>query len=106
MDICMIDIPWNGFTEGLKIAALANMYEMPVAPHNYYSHLSTFMSAHFAASVPNLKIMEIDVDSAPWRDDIVTHVPEIRDGYLYLPNGPGLGTELNEKEIAKHPWPK
>ena len=106
MDFCMVDVPWNGFTEGLKIAALANMYEIAVAPHNYYSHLSTFMSAHFATSVTNLKIMEIDVDSAPWRDDIVTHVPEIRDGYLYLPDRPGLGTELNEKEVARHPWPK
>jgi len=105
MDICMVDIPWNGFTEGRKIAALANMYEINIAPHNYYSHLSTFMSAHFAACVSNFKIMEVDVDSAPWRDDIVTDLVDIRDGYLNLPKKPGLGTELNEKEIAKHPWP-
>ena len=38
------------------------------------------------------------------RDDIVTELPEIKDGYLKIPRKPGLGVELNEKEIAKHPW--
>ncbi len=105
MDFAMVDVPWNGFTESRRIAALADMYEINIAPHNYYSHLSTLMSAHLCASVPNVKIMETDVDSVPWRDDIVTELPDIRDGYLFLPKKPGLGTELNEKEIAKHPWP-
>lgn len=50
--------------------------------------------------------MEIDVDSVPWRDDIITELPEIKDGYLSLPQKPGIRAELNEKEIAKHPWPK
>ena len=104
MDFAMVDVPWNGLTESRKIAALAEMHEINIAPHNYYSHLSTIMSAHLCASVPNVKIMETDVDSPPWRDDIVTELPDIRDGYLFLPKGPGLGTKLNEKEIAKHPW--
>ena len=106
MDVCMVDLPWNGYSESRRIAALADMYEIMVAPHNYYSHLSTFMSAHLCASVPNIKIMETDVDSVPWRDDIITELPEIKDGYLSLPQKPGIGAELNEKEIAKHPWPK
>jgi len=106
MDIAMVDVPWNGFTESRRIAALADMYEIMIAPHNYYSHLSTLMSAHLCASVPNVKIMETDVDSAPWRDDIITELPDIKDGYLNLPKKPGIGAELNEKEIAKHPWPK
>ena len=106
MDFAMVDVPWNGLTESRKIAALADMYEINIAPHNYYSHLSTLMSAHLCASVPNIKIMETDVDSAPWRDDIITELPDIADGYLNLPKRPGLGADLNEKEIAKHPWPK
>jgi L-alanine-DL-glutamate epimerase-like enolase superfamily enzyme len=106
MDVAMVDVPWNGFTESRKIAALANIHEIMIAPHNYYSHLTTLMSAHLAASVPNLRIMEIDIDSAPWRDDIITELPDIEDGYLNLPKKPGLGADLNEKEIAKHPWPK
>jgi len=106
MDFCMIDLPWNGYIESRRVAALADMYEIMVAPHNYYSHLSTFMSAHLCATVPNVKILETDVDSVPWRDDITTELPDIRDGYLHLPKKPGIGVELNEKEIAKHPWPK
>jgi len=106
MDVCMIDLPWNGYIESRRIAALADMYETMVSPHNYYSHLSTFMSAHLCASVPNVKIMETDVDSVPWRDDIITELPDIKDGYINLPKKPGIGVELNEKEIAKHPWPK
>jgi len=106
MDVAMVDVPWNGFTESRRIAALADMYETMIAPHNYYSHLSTFMSAQLCASVSNVKIMETDVDSAPWRDDIITEIPDIKDGYLNISKKPGLGAELNEKEIAKHPWPK
>jgi L-alanine-DL-glutamate epimerase-like enolase superfamily enzyme len=64
------------------------------------------MNAHLCASVPNVKIMEVDFDSVPWRDDIITELPEIKDGYLSLPKKPGIGAELNEKEIARHPWPK
>ncbi len=106
MDVCMVDLPWNGYIESRRVAALADMYETMMAPHNYYSHLSTFMNAHLCAVIPNLKILETDFDSAPWRDDIITELPDIKNGYLSLPKKPGIGAELNEKEIAKHPWPK
>jgi L-alanine-DL-glutamate epimerase-like enolase superfamily enzyme len=104
MDVAMVDVPWNGFTQSKKIADLAEIYEIMVAPHNYYSHLSTLMSAHLCAAVLNVRIMETDVDSVPWKDDIVTEQPVVEDGYLLIPGRPGVGTELNEKEIAKHPW--
>lgn len=106
MDVCMVDLPWNGYIESRRIAALAEMYEIMIAPHNYYSHLSTFASAHLCAAVPNVKILETDFDSVPWRDDIITELPDIKDGYLNLPQKPGIGAALNEKEIAKHPWPR
>ena len=61
------------------------------------------MSAHMCAAVPNFRIMEIDVDDVPWKDEIVTNVPEIVDGYFMLPKGPGWGTELNEDAIRGHP---
>ncbi len=106
VDYCMIDLRWNGYIESRRIAAMADMYEIMAAPHNYVSHLSSFMCSHLCATIPNFKIMETDVDSVPWRDEITTDVPEIKDGYMLLPKKPGIGTELNEKEIAKHPWPK
>jgi len=64
------------------------------------------MSVHLCASVPNVKIMGIDVDGVPWKDDIITKPPNINDGYIIIPDRPGLWVDLNEKEIAKHPWPK
>ena len=103
MDVAIVDVPWNGAWEGLKIAAMAEAHEVNVAPHNFYGHLSTVMSAHFCAAIPNFRVMEIDIDDVPWKDDLVTTVPEIEDGRLVLPPGPGWGTELNEEAIRAHP---
>ncbi len=103
MDVAIIDVPWNGFSESLKIAAMADTYELNVAPHNFYGHLSTMMSAHLAAVVPNLRIMETDPDVVPWHDDLFTVNPVVKDGMLTLPEGPGWGTEINEDAVRAHP---
>ncbi len=103
MDVPIIDVPWNGLGEAVKIAAMADVYEMNVAPHNFYGHLCTMHSAHFCASIPNLRIMEIDIDSAPWRDEFVTVVPVIEDGELVLPTTPGWGMDINEKAVRARP---
>jgi L-alanine-DL-glutamate epimerase-like enolase superfamily enzyme len=106
MDVAMIDVPWNGFTQSKKVADLAESYEINIAPHNYYSHLSTLMSAHLCAVAPNVRVMEIDIDDVPWKDAIVTAPLDLKDGYLRMPTQPGWGADLNEPEIAKHPWTK
>lgn len=103
MDVAIIDVPWTGFSESLKVAAMAETLEMNVAPHNFTGPLATLMSAHFAAVVPNLRIMEFDPDHVPWYDDLVTAPPDIRDGHLHLPEGPGWGAEINEDILAAHP---
>ena len=103
MDVAIVDVPWNGLLESLKIAAMADAYEVNVAPHNFYGHLSTLMSAHFCAAVPNFRIMEIDIDDVPWKDDIVTVPPTIENGHLLVPKGPGWGAEVNEAAIRAHP---
>ena len=103
VDVAIVDIPWNGLAEGLKIAAMAEAYEVNVAPHNFYGHLSTLMSAHFSATVPNFRIMEIDVDDVPWKDDLVTVPPVIEDGHLLLPSTPGWGTDIDEAAVRAHP---
>ena len=105
MDVAMIDVAWNGIAQSLHIAELAAAHEVHVAPHNYYSHVSTFMCAHVAAAVSNLRIMETDVDSAPWRDDLVSVAPAIENGWMRLPDAPGLGTALNEEAVAAQPPP-
>jgi len=104
MDVVMIDVPWNGFAQSKKIADLAETYELNIAPHNYYSHLSTLHSAHLCASVPNVRIMEIDVDDVPWKDELVDHPPVVVDGRLAIPSRPGWGADLVEPVAAKHVW--
>ena len=59
-DVMMIDVAWNGFTQSKKIGDLAEVYQTNIAPHNYYSHLATYMSASLCAVLPNVRIMEID----------------------------------------------
>jgi L-alanine-DL-glutamate epimerase-like enolase superfamily enzyme len=103
VDVAIIDTPWNGVAESLKIAAMAEAYEVNVAPHNFYGPLATMMNAHFCAVVPNLRIMEIDPDVVPWYGDLVTVNPKIVDGHLLLPGGPGWGTEIDEAAVRAHP---
>jgi len=103
MDVAIIDTPWNGVAEGLKIAGLADIHEVNIAPHNFYGHLATLMNAHFCAVAANFRIMEIDPDVVPWYDDLVTVKPQIENGYLLLPTGPGWGTEVNEEAVRAHP---
>jgi galactonate dehydratase len=103
MDVAIIDVPWNGIGESVKIASMADAYEVNVAPHNFYSHLATMMSAHFAAVVPNLRIMEFDPETVAWQDDLVTRPPRIEEGHLLLPTGPGWGTEVDEAAVRAHP---
>jgi L-alanine-DL-glutamate epimerase-like enolase superfamily enzyme len=103
MDVAIIDTPWNGVWQAMKIAHAADAHEVNVAPHNFYGHLCTMMNAHFAAAVPNLRIMEIDVDRLPWDHELFTVVPQIEDGHLVVPDTPGWGTEPNEEGIRAHP---
>ncbi len=105
-DVFMIDVPWNGFSQSKKVGDLAEVYQLNVAPHNYYSHLSSFVSASLCAVLPNIRIMEIEVDDVPWKDELVTNTPEIVDGYMTVPAGPGWGTDLNEEVARAHPWGK
>ena len=62
------------------------------------------LSLHdFCAAVPNFRVMEIDIDSAPWRDEFVKEVPVIDKGDYILPKGPGWGVEVDEAGLKRHP---
>lgn len=103
MDVPIVDVPWNGLGESVKIAAMADAYEMNCAPHNFYGHLCSYISAHFCAAIPNFRIMEIDIDSVPWRDEFVTHPPVIENGEFVLPDRPGWGCDVNETAVRARP---
>lgn len=106
MDVASVDIIWNGFHQSKKIADMAETYEVNCAPHNYYSHLATFISASFCATIPNCRTLEVDVDDVPWKDDVVSMAPDITAGEMAIPKGPGWGIDINEDVLKQHPWPK
>ncbi len=56
VDYAIIDVAWNGILESVKIAAMADAFEVNVAPHNFNGHLGSLISAHFCAAVPNFKV--------------------------------------------------
>ena len=103
VDYAIIDVAWNGILESVKIASMADAYEVNVAPHNFNGHLGSLISAHFSAVVPNFKVMEIDIDDVRWKDDIVTSPPVIENGDFLLPTGPGWGADVNEEFVRAHP---
>lgn len=103
MDVVIVDTPWNGVWQSLKIAAAAEAHEINVACHNFYGHLCTMMNAHFCAAIPNFRIMEVDIDRIAWDHEIFSHVPEFKDGHLVMPDRPGWGTEPVESAMLDHP---
>ena len=105
-DILQPDITQTGgFLEAKKIAAMGDMCYMTVAPHNVGGPVSTATALHFATCTTNFKIQEHFNDfSEAWVKEAATGCPEVIDGYFSLPNGPGLGMELNEDLIAEHPY--
>ena len=103
MDVAIIDVPWNGIWQSYKIATMADAHEVNVAGHNFNGHLYTMINAHLCAAIPNFRILELDVDAVPWKDDLVTYPTQIENGELVLSDRPGWGTDINEEAVQAHP---
>ena len=103
VDVAIIDVPWNGINEAMRMEALADAFEVNVATHNFCGPIATLMSAHFCAAVPNFRVMEMDVVQVPWTNDLITKAPTIEKGYMRLPDGPGWGADVNEEALQAHP---
>ncbi|OZG26322.1 enolase [Williamsia sp. 1138] len=103
VDVGIVDAIWNGTWQAMKIAATAEAHDVNIAPHNFYSHLATMTNVHFAAAVPNLRIMEHDVDRLPWDDELFDSAPQIVESALVVPDAPGWGITPNEDAIRAHP---
>jgi len=96
----------GGFTEMRRISAMAEAYRVALAPHNPQGPVSTAASLEFGFSAPSYIICESVHSDVPWRNDIVSEGYTIeKKGRLVRPgNRPGLGIEINEAEVAKHPF--
>jgi galactonate dehydratase len=93
----------GGLLEAKKIAAMAEAHCLTMAPHNPMGPYSTAVSAHFSISTSNFLILEYQVDSeGPMRDLLLKPFP-YRDGYIEVPDTPGLGIELNERAFTGKP---
>ena len=103
-DVIMPDITrCGGPSEMKRIATMAEAYGVLIAPHNPNGPLSTLASAHVCASIPNFFRCEFMVNDVPWRDSVLTHPLDVANGFLKLSERPGLGVDLVESELAKHP---
>lgn len=91
----------GGFTEIRKIAALADTWYVPVAPHNPGGPICTAAAMHLAASVPNFLILEQMEPQRAIRDRASTVPIRFEDGHFILPDGPGLGIEPNLDALAE-----
>lgn len=103
LDVAIVDLIWNGAWQSMKIAAAAEAHEVNVAPHNFYGHMATMMNAHFAAAVPNLRVVETDIDRIALDDRLFDHSPVFEDGHLLIPDRPGWGIEPIESELIANP---
>jgi galactonate dehydratase len=95
----------GGISGVRKVAAIAEGAEALVALHQAQSPLCTAVNTHLHASMPNFLIQEcFDDFLEPWSREIIHGVPRVENGYLTVSNAPGIGIELDEAEIAKHPY--
>lgn len=94
--VVMLDVSWcGGLSEARKIAAMAEAWHLPVAPHDCTGPVVLCASTHLALNAPNALIQEsVRAYHRTWYRDLVTALPEITQGYITVPPGPGLGLDL------------
>ncbi|MEA3408306.1 MAG: galactonate dehydratase [Chloroflexota bacterium] len=100
-DVCLA----GGITHAKKIAALAEAHYAQVVPHNPLSPVSTAACVQLAACIPNFALQEYPLgESEPPKSEIVRSTLELEDGFLIVPDAPGIGVELNEEALDKYPF--
>jgi galactonate dehydratase len=99
-DVCLT----GGLWEMKKIAVLAEANYVSVAPHNPCGPIATAVNVHFAASTQNFVVLEYYPDDESPRRDLVDEPMRLVDGYLALPERPGLGLDLNEEALGRFPF--
>ena len=98
-DVCVA----GGILECKKIAAMAEAHYVTVAPHNPMGPVATAVNVHLAASTPNFLVLEYTADDQPPRRDLLVEPLRVKDGYIDVPDRPGLGVELDEAAFEHYP---
>jgi L-alanine-DL-glutamate epimerase-like enolase superfamily enzyme len=92
----------GGLAIAQSIARFADVHTMPIAPHNISSPIGTMASAHYCAAIPNFLCLEFHASEVPFWNDLAEAAsgPIIQNGFITLPEKPGLGIMLNE-DVAR-----
>jgi galactonate dehydratase len=99
-DVCHL----GGMLETKKVAGLAHMRFLPVAPHNPTGPVMNAMTLHLAAAIPNFMIFETVARDVAWRAELVQESLAFQEGDIIVSTSPGLGIELNEEACARYPY--
>ncbi len=94
----------GGISELKKIAAEAQSRYIAFAPHNPSGPVANAATLQLAAACPNFSILEIMYSDVPWRKEVTNERLNYSDGYMEIPDKPGLGIEIDENECLKHPY--
>jgi len=103
-DIIQQDAGLCGITEAMRIAETAHRYNVDVCPHNWHNGLMAMANAHFVAALPNPRVLELCMIQGPLQWGILAERPTIKNGWLVLPDKPGLGVELAENLEERFPY--
>jgi L-alanine-DL-glutamate epimerase-like enolase superfamily enzyme len=95
--VVMLDLSWcGGLSEARKIAAMAEAWHLPVAPHDCTGPVVLIASTHLSLNAPNALVQEsVRAFYRTWYRDLVTALPEVSNGMITVPEGPGLGANLS-----------
>ena len=95
--VVMLDLSWcGGLSEARKIASMAEAWHLPVAPHDCTGPVVLCASTHLSLNAPNALVQEsVRAFYRTWYRDLVTALPEVRNGMITVPPGPGLGMDLH-----------
>lgn len=104
VDLVQVDVIWTGgFSECRKIAHMAAACGLDCVAHAYGSPLTLMANMHLVASLANARAVEVDCTARPLVDGLLKNPPRIEpDGFLTLPQGPGLGVELDPEFVKEH----
>jgi L-alanine-DL-glutamate epimerase-like enolase superfamily enzyme len=103
IDIAQPDVSRvGGITECLRIAALAQEYDIIIAPHTWSDAVTIIANSHVVASVPGAMTVEVNQTGNPLVEELIDPPLRIENGKLLLPDGPGLGIELQPEALEKY----
>lgn len=94
----------GGISEAIRIATLAELHGVTVIPHCWATDVLAAATAHVLATVEHAPYLEFNATDNPLKTDLLREPITSVDGYVAVPNGPGLGIELNEETIERYRW--